>query len=117
MNVDAVLIPVPALGPALAVLQEVLALPLRFRDGDRYAALDARLKLALATGDECMGKAAALVVRVADVDAALQRLLDAGARLRRHAEQGPHERRAAVSLAGLDIVLSQPASRPQVTGA
>lgn len=117
MNVDGVLIPVPALTPALRVLRDVLQLPLRFSDADRYAAFDARLKLAVAADDERIVEAPALVIRVDDLDAALRRLIAEGADVRRAAEQGPHERRAVVRLAGIDLLLSQTSGTAHGAGA
>lgn len=108
MKLHSVLMPVPALDPALRFLRDTLAVPLRFADGARYAAFDSRLRVALAAGDERITDTPALVVRVDDLDAALRRLAADGAAMRRAAHDGPHERRAVVTAAGLTVVLSQP---------
>jgi hypothetical protein len=108
MKLRSVLMPVPALDPALRCLRDTLAVSLRFADGARYAAFDSRLCVALAAGDERIADTPALVVRVDDLDAALARFVADGADVRRAAHDGPHERRAVITAAGLAIVLSQP---------
>ncbi|MDT4935754.1 MAG: hypothetical protein QOK11_3646 [Pseudonocardiales bacterium] len=77
---------------------ETLALPLKFRDGDRFAAFDAGTTFALAAGDEALvsGRAAASF-RVADVDATFAALVAAGAQALTAPQDGPHERRAVLS--------------------
>ncbi|WP_028080101.1 VOC family protein [Solimonas soli] len=113
MELHSLLLPVPALGPALALLREALGLEPALRDGERYAALPAQaLRIALGAGDESISDTPALVVRVADLDTALAKLLAHGAELRHPAAAGPHERRAVVDAAGIAIVISQKTAAP-----
>ncbi|MGH8444428.1 MAG: VOC family protein [Solimonas sp.] len=107
-KLQGLLLPVPAIGPALALLRERLKLEPQFQDGARYAALPIpAATLALAAGAERIVDAPALMVRVADVDAAVRELCASGADLLRTAESGPHERRAVLRAAGIPVVLSQ----------
>lgn len=110
MKLHSVLMPVPVLDPALQFLRDTLAVPLRYADGARYAAFDGKLHLALTAGEERLTDTAALVVRVDDLDAALDTLVAAGAELRRVPHAGPHEQRAVVRAAGIDFILSQTVS-------
>lgn len=75
-----------------------LALPVKFRDGDRFAAFDAGTTFALAAGDEALipGRAAASF-RVVDVDATFAALVAAGGEPLTAPQDGPHERRAVLS--------------------
>jgi hypothetical protein len=108
MTINGLLLPLPALQPALDFLRDALQLEAPLRDGARYAALAPReLRIALAAGNECIVDAPALVVRVADLASAVQRLRACGATLRRGPDDGPHERRAVLHAAGLDFVISQ----------
>jgi predicted enzyme related to lactoylglutathione lyase len=101
-----VLYPVEDLDKALAFYQQALGLALKFRDGDRFCALDAGgATLALATGDERVSSAPCASLKVDDVDDVVARLSAAGATIERPAEDGPHERRA---------VLRDPAGNPLV---
>lgn len=82
---------------AVTFYSHALGLPTRFVDGERYAALDAgAATLALAAPEEDVVGAAAAALKVGDVDAAVQRVLDAGGAVARDAQDGPHERRAVV---------------------
>ena len=109
MKLQMLLIPVAALAPAVEFFQQVCGLPLKFRDGDRYAALDANgLTVGLAAGEERIAEVPALVFRVTAIAAEVERLCSAGAELLRPAEQGPHEQRAVLrSPDGPVLVLSE----------
>ena len=90
--------PVDDLESAVAFYRDALELPLKFRDGDRFCAFDVGgVTLALAAGEEKLTPGPAVSLKLADLDAALSRLLAAGARLLRGPEDGPHERRAVVA--------------------
>ena len=91
--------PVEDLDAALAFYRDALGLELKFRDGDRFCALDAGgVTIALAAGAERSATAGATAVsyRVDDVAAAVEQLVGAGAELVRGPEEGPHEVRAAL---------------------
>lgn len=101
MNLQMLMLPVAAIEPALTFYRQVLGLPLRFRDGDRYAALDAGgITLALCAGAERLAETAMPVFRVQGIDESVERLLAAGATIRRAIENGPHERRAVLDIPG-----------------
>jgi len=101
MKIHTLLYPVDRLEPAIAFFRDTLGLPLKFRDGERYAALDAgSLTLGLAAGEERIVDRPALALRVDDLEDALAGLLAAGASLLRPAEEGPHETRAVLQAPG-----------------
>ncbi|MDM4771322.1 VOC family protein [Solimonas sp. SE-A11] len=101
MKAHTLLYPVDRLDPAIDFFRDTLGLPLKFRDGERYAALDAGgLTLGLAAGEERIVDRPALALRVDDLDAALARLLEQGATLLRPVENGPHERRTVLQAPG-----------------
>lgn len=109
MKVHTLLYPVDRLDPAIAFFRDTLGLPLKFRDGERYAALETGgLVLGLAAGAERIVSEPTLAFRVDDMDSALAQLIAAGATLARPTEQGPHELRA---------VLHAPGGRPLVISA
>ncbi len=99
-----VLCPVADLDEAIRFYRDGLGLAVSFRDGDRFAALDANgpgggaagVTLALTGPGEDITGAVAASFKVADVDAAAQRLTGAGAQLVRGPETGPHETRAVL---------------------
>jgi catechol 2,3-dioxygenase-like lactoylglutathione lyase family enzyme len=100
MQARLLLYPVADIDTALPFFTEGLGLPIKFRDGNRYCALDAgALTLALVAGEERLVDQPALAFRVDDGDdiaAAIARLVDAGATVALPAEQGPHETRAVL---------------------
>ena len=101
MKAHTLLYPVERLDPAIGFFRDALGLPLKFRDGERYAALDAGgLTLGLAAGEERIVDRPALALRVDDLDEALARLLEQGADILRQPEDGPHERRAVLRAPG-----------------
>lgn len=88
-------------GAAAEFLTEVAGLKLKFRDGDRYAAIQyGDLTLGLAGGEERITAGPALMFKVADVAAVIAEWTAKGARVVRPAEQGPHEVRAVLELPG-----------------
>lgn len=101
MNLQMLMLPVETIDGALDFYQGSLGLSLRFRDGDRYAALDAGgITLALCAGAERVADSVTPVFRVNGIEATVERLLAAGAGLRRAIETGPHERRAVLDVPG-----------------
>jgi len=108
MALHSLFYPVQSLDTELKFLEEGLGLKTRFRDGQRYAALDAGgLTIGIAAGDERICTQAATVFRVTDIQQSLALLMAAGATLLRPLERGPHEWRAVVSSpAGHHLILS-----------
>ncbi|WP_248960385.1 VOC family protein [Sphaerisporangium perillae] len=93
-----VLIPVDDLGKAVTFYAEVLGLTVRFRDGDRFAALDGGgTTIALAApAEQVAGAVTAPSYKVGDVTEAVRDLTAAGAELVSGPEAGPHEMRAVL---------------------
>jgi predicted enzyme related to lactoylglutathione lyase len=88
-----VLIPVTDLDQAIAFY----GLPVKFRDGDRFAALDAGgVTVALAGPAEHVTASAAPSYKVDDVPLAVQELRARGGEVVRAPESGPHETRAVL---------------------
>jgi predicted enzyme related to lactoylglutathione lyase len=98
LKVGNVLVPVADLDAAIGFYSGVLGLAVRFRDGDRFAALDGGgVTVALVAPEEQVaGTATAPSYKVGDVAAAVAALTDAGAELVRGPETGPHETRAVL---------------------
>lgn len=93
MRLGNVLIPVTDLDEAIAFY----GLPVKFRDGDRFAALDAGgVTVALAGPDEHVTEGSAPSYKVDDVKLAVQELTGRGAVVVRPPEAGPHEMRAVL---------------------
>jgi catechol 2,3-dioxygenase-like lactoylglutathione lyase family enzyme len=106
LSLRQILLPTTDLDASLAFYEGVLGLPLKFRDGDRYAALsagDATLAL-LGPADRDPAAGVAPALRAAAVEPLAERLREAG-----WAVEGPHdgghERR---------IELSDPSGNPLV---
>jgi predicted enzyme related to lactoylglutathione lyase len=93
-----VLLPVTDLDAAIAFYRDGLGFDLKFRDGDRYAALDTgTVTLALVAADEDVtGGVPAPSYLVDDLAAALRDLAAAGAELIGGPSQGSHEARAVL---------------------
>nr|WP_245765679.1 VOC family protein [Nonomuraea jiangxiensis] len=88
-----VLIPVADLDEAIAFY----GLPVKFRDGDRFAALDGGgVTVALAGPAEHVTDSAAPSYKVENVAAAVAGLVARGGVVVRGPEQGPHETRAVL---------------------
>jgi len=97
---------------AVGFYRDALGLPVRFRDGDRFAAIDAGgVTLGLAGPDEDVTDGAvAASFKVTDVPATVRALTAAGAALVRGPETGPHEVRAVLrDPAGNPLVIYAPA--------
>lgn len=94
-----VLYPVPDVAKAVEFYRDGLGLPLKFVDGERYAALDGgRATLALAGPEEDVtGGRAAASYKVAEVAAVVAQLERVGATVVRPPETGPHEVRAVLT--------------------
>lgn len=94
-----VVLPVADLERALGFVEEALGLPLRFRDGDRYAALDAGGgTLALATPIEhVVSGVPSIGLKVTDLGAASERLRGTSATILGEIVETDHDRRLAFS--------------------
>ncbi|MBB5133269.1 putative enzyme related to lactoylglutathione lyase [Thermocatellispora tengchongensis] len=92
------LVPVADMEGAVAFYSGALGLAVRFRDGDRFAALDGGgVTVALVTREEQVaGAVTAPSYKVGDVAATLDALTAAGAEVVRAPETGPHEVRAVL---------------------
>jgi len=88
--------PVADVGAAVEFYASALGFPVKFTDGDRYAALDAGgVTLALAgPAEDVTGGVPAASIKVPDVAAALDAVASAGGSVVRARERGPHETRA-----------------------
>ncbi|KVC44910.1 VOC family protein [Burkholderia diffusa] len=112
MKVSMLLYPVDDIDTALPLFVDGLGLNVKFRDGDRYCALDGGpLTIALVAGDEQIVERAALTLRVDENDdlyAAMARVVKAGASVRVPVQAGPHEYRAVLEdRNGALLVISQ----------
>ncbi|MEW9547753.1 VOC family protein [Nonomuraea sp. NPDC050783] len=93
MKLGNVLIPVADLDEAIAFY----GLPVKFRDGDRFAALDGGgVTVALAGPAEHVTAGVAPSYKVDDVRESVRELVARGAAVVREPEDGPHERRAVL---------------------
>ena len=108
MALHSLLVPAHSLDSELRFFEQGLGLKPRFRDGQRFAALDAGgLTIGIAAAEERICTQTAAVFRVSDIQQSITLLLAAGATLERAAERGPHEWRAVVrSPAGHSLILS-----------
>ena len=115
MRVGHVIVPVDDLDAALAFYADALGFDLRFRDGDRYAAVhDGTATLALAApGEQPAPGRTTIGLKVDDVQVAADRLAARGYAVGPLTEGG-HELRAAVhDPFGNALVLYGPARPPQ----
>lgn len=85
-----VFIPVEDVGKAVAFY----GLPVKFRDGDRFALLEGGI--GLAGPAEHLTGATAFCLKVDDMACAVQDLLARGGAVEREPEAGPHETRAVL---------------------
>lgn len=111
MQCKLLLYPVDSISAALPFFEQGLGLAVKFRDGDRYCALDAGpLTIALVAAGERLHAQPAPAFAVApgeDIREALDRLLAQGAQLAEPLTQGPHEWRAVVTTPqGFPLVIS-----------
>jgi len=101
MKATLMLCPVSGLDEAVSFYRDALGLAVKFRDGERYCAIDAGgYTLGLVAEEERIVDTAAPVFRVDDIERAVSDLLEAGAQLLRAVERGPHERRAVLRAPG-----------------
>ena len=93
-----VLHPVAEVAAAAGFYSRVFGFATKFTDGDRYAALDGgSITLALAgPAEDVTGGRAAVSIKVPDVRAAVESVVQAGGSILRAPEEGPHELRAVV---------------------
>lgn len=94
-----VLVPVDDIDAAIEFYRARFGFALKFRDADRYAALDAGgVTIGLVSGDEALTQdKVAMSICVDDVDAMVEHTQAAGGAIILGAQQGPHERRAVIS--------------------
>jgi predicted enzyme related to lactoylglutathione lyase len=108
------IVPVVDMDAAINHYRDELGLPLKFRDGSRWAALEAGdLTLGLAGPGEQPGDGSepALGVKVTDLDAALERMLSCGGAMVTAKQTGAHEARAVCrDRFGTLVALYQPMS-------
>ncbi|MEQ4718122.1 VOC family protein [Nonomuraea sp. B19D2] len=106
MKLGNVLIPVADLDEAIAFY----GLPVKFRDGDRFAALDGGgVTVALAGPAEHVTASVAPSFRVGDLEQAVREMAARGGEVVREPEKGPHEARAVLrDPSGNVFVLYQP---------
>lgn len=109
MTKSSVIFPAEDVGSAVQFLEEALGIELRFRDGERYAALSfGGSELALLGQDERRGVEPALGFQVEDLNATLADWTEKGAEILGGIDDGPHERRATVlGPGGLRLIASQ----------
>ncbi len=90
--------PVADLDAAIEFYRETFGFNLKFRDGDRYAALDTgSLTLALVSGEEnTTAGIPSPSIQVADLEDAIARATAAGGHVVDGPSTGPHETRATV---------------------
>lgn len=101
MKASLLLCPVSDLDVAVNFYRDALGLPVKFRDGQRYCAIDAGgFTLGLAAHEERIVDEAAPAFRVEDIEQGVARLVTAGAQLLRPVERGPHESRAVLRAPG-----------------
>ena len=108
MKANLLLCPVDDLDAAVAFYHDTLGLPVKFRDGDRYCAIDAGgFTLGLAAREERIVNEAAPTFRVDDLDQSLSAMIAAGASVVRPPQRGPHEARAVLlAPGGTTLVIS-----------
>lgn len=103
--------PVADMTAAVAFMSAVLGTEPTFVDGDRWAQYDVNGNRIALSGTDREGEGASVMVKVADLEAALAPLRAAGFKVAEPV-QGPHEVRAqVVGPDGWAAVLYQPAPR------
>jgi predicted enzyme related to lactoylglutathione lyase len=102
------LYPVEEIDEGLKFFQEALGMPVKFRDGDRFCALDAGgFTVGLVANEERIVDQPALVYRVEDIASTLDRLVAAGAQILKPITKGPHELRTVLrDNRGFPLVIS-----------
>jgi predicted enzyme related to lactoylglutathione lyase len=98
VKLGSVLYPTANLKAAVAFYHDGLGLPMKFVDGDRYAALDGGgATFALAAGAERVSERPVASFKVSSVEDALVRVRAAGGTIVAEPFEGPHEVRAVVA--------------------
>jgi predicted enzyme related to lactoylglutathione lyase len=96
-RLSSIILPVADMDAAIAFWHATVGLDVKFRDGDRYAALDGGgVTVALAAASEAP-RAAAVSFKVDDVALAAGVLRGGGASLESGPQSGPHEVRATLA--------------------
>jgi predicted enzyme related to lactoylglutathione lyase len=97
-HIGNVLHPVTDVSAAAGFYGRAFGFATKFVDGDRYAALDGgSITLALAgAAEDVTGGRAAVSIKVPDVQAAVDAVVQAGGSILTSPETGPHEMRAVV---------------------
>lgn len=97
-NVRMVILSTDDLDSSIAFYKDTLGMPLKFRDGDRYAAIDGgSVTIALATSiDHPHPGQIAVGIKTGDVDAAARAVEAAGGTIVKPPYDDAHERRAVV---------------------
>lgn len=96
LELRSLLVSVRSVADALPLYEQGLGLPLKFSDGDHYAALDGGgITVALAAdADHPAPGEVALAFKTDDVTSAVEALVASGMRVERPPAEGPHEIRA-----------------------
>ncbi|MDF0600984.1 VOC family protein [Psychromarinibacter sp. C21-152] len=96
--VKQILVPVSDMDAAVDFYTTRFGFPLKFRDGDRYAALDGgSVTIALTSGEESLaGASVTFSVVTADVGSLVAAARGAGVTVASDIAQGPHETRAVL---------------------
>lgn len=105
-----ILVPTADLDEAIDFYEATLGLPVKFRDGDRFAAIDCgEVTLALVTAEDMqLGRGIAPALKVESLEDIEAQLRDAGARVG-SPQVGAHEQRLeALDPSGNPIVLYAP---------
>ncbi|MCP2288511.1 hypothetical protein [Nocardia amikacinitolerans] len=112
------ILPTDDLSATVALLSALFGGPPTFVDGDRWAQFDVGPARVMVAGKDREGDAAALSVKVADLDAAVAALRGAGVALA-DPVTGPHERRAALEATPgtpWSVVLYEPHDSAKISG-
>jgi predicted enzyme related to lactoylglutathione lyase len=109
MKISGLAIPVDDLSGSIEFLTAQFGFSLKFRDGDRYAALNFQdMTLALLSGEEKLTDSPAFIVKVDEIDTSIRNLTEGGATVIRPITQGPHELRAVLSSpASITLIITQ----------
>jgi predicted enzyme related to lactoylglutathione lyase len=111
LELRTLLVSVRSIAESLPLYEQALGLPLKFQDGDHYAALDGgAITVGLATdADHPAPGSVALSSKTDDVASAVDALVASGARVEMPATDGGHEVRALLrDAAGTAIVVYGP---------
>ncbi|TQM33588.1 bleomycin resistance protein [Nocardia bhagyanarayanae] len=112
------ILPTDDLPATVALLSALFGGPPTFVDGDRWAQFDVGPARVMVAGKDREGDAAALSIKVADLDAAIAALRGVGVALA-DPVTGPHERRAALDATPgtpWSVVLYEPHDSAKISG-